>query len=84
MKKLLIRNVYLFNPHTNIKKTRIFEYAGSARTPIAYVYHMKGMHSLGQFGPALFQGTPDQFVLATQVQTPFHYGRAVIDMSHNV
>ena len=39
----------MFNPHTNMKKkTRVFEYAGSARTPIAFVYHMKAMHSLGQ------------------------------------
>ncbi len=34
------------NPHMNIKNTHVFEYAGSARTPIAYWCHMKAMHSL--------------------------------------
>ncbi len=30
------------NPHTNIeKKTRVFEYAGSTRTPKAYLCNMK-------------------------------------------
>ena len=46
------------------KKTRVFEYAGSARTPIAYAYHMKAMHNLDQFGSALFQGISNQFVLS--------------------
>ena len=76
----LIRAVQKWMSHENImgnikqcyltlirmyKKTRVFEYAGSAWTPIAYEYHMKAMPSLGQFGPALFQGTSNQFVLAS-------------------
>ncbi len=48
----------MFNPHTNMKKkTRVFEYAGSARTPKAYLGNMKVMHSLNPFGPSLFRGS---------------------------
>ena len=43
-----------FKPHTNMeKKTCVFEYAGSVRTPKAYWYDMKAMHSLSLFGPGM-------------------------------
>ena len=45
--------MFILNPHKNIKKTCVFEYAGSAWTPVVYAYHMKAMHSFGQFGPAV-------------------------------
>ena len=43
--KLTPGSVRLINPHMNKEKTHIFEYAGSAWTPIAYGYHMKAMGS---------------------------------------
>ena len=37
------RRLVVLNPHTNVEKTRVFEYAGSARTLIAYGSHMKAI-----------------------------------------
>ncbi len=56
--------ILALNPHTNIEKSSCFLICGSARTPKAYWYVVKAMHSPGLFGPALFQGTSQQFVLA--------------------
>ncbi len=52
------RRLVVLNPHTNVEKTRVFEYAGSARTPTANWYDVKVCAAFkvlrGPRGPRIF------------------------------